>query len=50
MLVIWKKEGFFKGFFRLCRRGFCIVLETFAWDFGMLAIGVFQVEIGDDGK
>ena len=41
MLVIWKNEGFFKGFFRLCKRDFCIVLETFFWGFGMLAVGVF---------
>ena len=40
-LVIWKNEGFFKGFFRLCKRDFCIVLETFVWDFRMLVVGVF---------
>ena len=41
MLVIWKNEGFFKGFFRLCKRDFCIVLETFVWDFRILVVGVF---------
>ena len=41
MLVIWKNEGFFKGFVRLCKRDFCIVLEAFVWDFRMLVVGVF---------
>ena len=38
-------NDFSKGFLSYLRRDFCIILETFASDFGMLAVGVFLVEV-----
>ena len=38
-------NDFSKGFLSYLGRDFCIILETFTSDFGMLVVGVFQVEV-----